>query len=120
MPGKTSKFTSTGTGTDARLSDVLLGTPDPRPQFAISVRAYSGNAGSIMIGRQAAIEPFAANDSRTYYSCRMEELVVNDGGTSGLILYIDESGPMDPQAQYSTVVQANPWSFLKAPNDPTP
>ena len=123
MPGSTQAFSTTGTGIDVSVSAILGGVPDPTPSFAISIRADPGNSSSkfFKCGRLAAVEPFYADDSRTYYSARPEEIVINDQGTSGLLFYVDFSGPMDPLAQYATVVTANRVNpYGKAPNDPTP
>jgi hypothetical protein len=122
MPGSGQKFTTTGTGGDVTVA-ALIPVFDPTPSFAISVRADPNNSSStpVYLGRQAAYEPFYPNDSRTFYSCRPEELVFNDQKVSGAILYFDFSGPMDPLAQYATVVTASGTNqYRKAPNDPTP
>ena len=127
MPGSGIKLvtgTNTRAGVDSTLATAIGSPSDPNPSFAISVRADPNNGSSLAInvGRRSAFEPFYADDSRTYYSCRREELVINDNGNSGLILYVDDSGPMDPLAQYATVVMAQPIRIegVKAPNDPTP
>jgi hypothetical protein len=124
MPGSGQKIVLTGTGKDTVLSTLMGGPGDPNPSFAISIRSDPGNSTSsanFTMGRRTAYEPFYANDSRVYYSCRIEELVINDlGGTA--TLYVDMSGPMDPLAQYVTAVMAKPIiiEWKKAPNDPTP
>jgi hypothetical protein len=124
MTGTSQKITTTGTGRDVSLAFILGGTPDPVPCFAISIRADPNNSAgkAIYAGRLSAVEPFYADDSRTYYSAREEEIIINDGGTSNLVLYVDYSGPMDPLAQYATVVTAAPIRVIgvKSPNDPTP
>ena len=106
MPGTTHSLTTSGTGKDVALS-VAFFIFDPVTSFAISIRADPGNASgkAINVGRTSAIEPFYADDSRTYYSCKMEDLILNDNGNSGLILYVDISGPMEPDAQYATIRQ---------------
>jgi len=125
LPGSTQKLTTAGTGKDVDLATLRQGNRDPRPSFAITLRADPNNSSSAAIyaGRQNACEPLYADDSRTYYSCRNEELIINDQGTANLILYVDDSGPMDPAAQYATVVLAPGYDIsagVKAPNDPTP
>ncbi len=121
MPGTTLIYTSTGDGKDHAFSVVFFQF-DPQPSFAIGIRADPGNTAgkAIKVGRGAAIEPFYADDSRSYNSCKMEDLILNDQGNVGLILYVDNSGPMDPRAQYATVVQGVGWYGRKGPNDPTP
>lgn len=119
MPGSGLAFTTNGDGKDHTVA-ALVQKYDPNPNFALSVRAASGNASAFQLGRGSAFEPFYGDDSRTYYSCRNEELIFNDQGTVGLIVYFDFSGPMDPLAQYATVVPAGGFVGPKAPNDPTP
>lgn len=119
MPGSGQPFTTLGDGKDHTVAQ-LVAIFDPTPSFAITVRADPNNASQFKLGRLSAFEPFYKNDSRTFYSCRPEELVLNDLGTVGLIIYFDFSGPMDPKAQYATVVPGAAWAGRKAPNDPTP
>jgi hypothetical protein len=123
LPGSGLKFTTTGSSKDTNLALYTNRMEDPVPSFAISVRADPANStstGVFNLGRGAAYEPFYADDSRTFYSCQMQELILNDLGSTTAIFYVDISGPMDPRAQYVTTVPALQWSGRKGPNDPTP
>ena len=104
MPGQGQPFTTLGTGKDTVFNFVLVSQAPATPSYALSVRADKNNASAFKLGRGSAFEPFYANDSRTYYSCKTSDLVFNDNGTAGLILYVDDSGPMAPGAQYVVVV----------------
>jgi len=119
MPGSTRKITTDGKGRDQTLS-ILFGLADPNPNFVITIYADSGNANPFYIGRGQPVIPLLAKDSVAFYSCRAEEVIVNDGGNAATF-YADQSGPMDPKAQYATVVNAAAVGTRgKAPNDPTP
>jgi len=102
MSGSSIAFTTTGRGVDVSLG-ALLQIYDPIPNFAITVRADKNNTSQFNIGRRAAVMPLYGNDSQTFYSSTPEELIFNDLGTSGLLMYVDLSGPMDRRAENVTV-----------------
>ena len=105
MPGRTIKFTTSGSNTDASLGQLLhmLGS---EANYAVTVWADTGNSHTFTIGRQSPVVPLSsASAPVVFYSVRPEEVFINDGGNAS-ILYVDFSGPMLAQAQH--VMQVPP------------
>ena len=100
MPGRSVIATLPGDGKDRNLS-VLLNNPDATVHYEVYVLMAHGNSGTVNVGRQAPVFPFAADKDHTFHNIRTEEIMVNDNGTAGT-MYVDLSGAFSHLAQAIT------------------
>ncbi|MCI4357389.1 MAG: hypothetical protein L3K18_09710 [Thermoplasmata archaeon] len=72
------------------------GDPFTRRSWSVRVRSDPANGANIKVGRGTAVEVVLPGDSVSFDFARLVNLYLNDLGTAGLLIYVDDSGPLDP------------------------
>lgn len=95
--GDTSKITTTGTNTPARLKTILGIMNGGRRSRSVSLVADPSNSANLLVGRNGcAVMKLIPGGDITLEFAVAAEVAFNDQGTSNLVLYVDDSGPLDP------------------------
>jgi hypothetical protein len=99
MPeGQTHVYTTDGVKGSRTLQTILglSGSPVVGRSWTVRFRSDPGNGSNILVGRGRAVEPLLPGDSVAFDFARYTNLCVDDQGVSGLILYVDDAGTLDP------------------------
>jgi hypothetical protein len=99
MPeGKGEAFATDGSKRSTSLQTWLglSGKPFSRRSWTIRVRSDPNNGANVNVGRRNAVEPLLPGDSVDFDFASLVNIFLNDLGTSGLLIYVDDSGPLDP------------------------
>ncbi|MCI4320571.1 MAG: hypothetical protein L3K23_10675 [Thermoplasmata archaeon] len=99
MPeGKSEAFVTEGVKGAKSLQTLLglAGKPYARRSWTIRLRSDPNNGSNVKVGRANAVEVVPPGDSVDFDFAALTNIYVDDLGVSGLIIYVDDSGPLDP------------------------
>ena len=98
MPeGQTHTYSTDGVKGSRSLQTILglSGAPDERRSWTIRIRSDPNNGSNVLVGRGRAVEPLLPGDSVAFDFARFTNLCLDDQGVSGLLVYVDDAGPLD-------------------------
>jgi hypothetical protein len=98
MPeGHSFQYTTLGNGVETKLESIFFGSVQwTAKSDAVTIRVDDKATGNIRIGRNGtSAMTLYPGGSQTFPNAMASQVTFNDLGTSGILFYIDDSGPRD-------------------------